>query len=76
MKQQKFWDVPITRERKRLTPKASHYCRICGRPLTDAVSIQRGVGKDCWERIRESKNNSKNLFDIGGELNEIEKIHE
>ena len=27
------------------------YCANCGRPLNDPVSIERGVGPDCWPRI-------------------------
>jgi hypothetical protein len=27
------------------------YCANCGRPLVDPVSILRGIGPDCWERI-------------------------
>jgi uncharacterized protein DUF6011 len=27
------------------------YCANCGRPLLDPVSIERGIGPDCWERI-------------------------
>lgn len=26
-------------------------CGICGRPLTDPTSIQRGIGPDCWSKI-------------------------
>ena len=27
------------------------YCANCGRPLEDPVSVERGIGPDCWERI-------------------------
>lgn len=27
------------------------HCANCGRPLTDPVSISRGIGPDCWPRI-------------------------
>jgi hypothetical protein len=27
------------------------YCANCGHPLTDPVSIERGIGPDCWPRI-------------------------
>lgn len=27
------------------------FCANCGRPLVDPVSIDRGIGPDCWERI-------------------------
>lgn len=27
------------------------YCANCGRPLADPVSIERGIGPDCWPRI-------------------------
>ncbi len=27
------------------------FCANCGRPLTDPVSIDRGIGPDCWEMI-------------------------
>jgi hypothetical protein len=27
------------------------FCASCGRPLEDPVSIDRGIGPDCWTRI-------------------------
>ena len=27
------------------------FCANCGRPLADPVSIDRGIGPDCWEQI-------------------------
>jgi Family of unknown function (DUF6011) len=27
------------------------FCANCGRPLNDPVSINRGIGPDCWPRI-------------------------
>ena len=27
------------------------FCANCGRPLVDPVSIERGIGPDCWERL-------------------------
>ena len=27
------------------------YCANCGRPLNDPVSIDRGIGPDCWQVI-------------------------
>ena len=27
------------------------FCANCGRPLVDPVSIDRGIGPDCWPRI-------------------------
>jgi hypothetical protein len=27
------------------------FCADCGRPLEDPVSINRGIGPDCWTRI-------------------------
>jgi len=27
------------------------FCANCGRPLTDPLSIERGIGPDCWPRI-------------------------
>ena len=27
------------------------FCANCGRPLQDPVSIDRGIGPDCWPRI-------------------------
>jgi hypothetical protein len=27
------------------------FCANCGRPLMDPVSIDRGIGPDCWPRI-------------------------
>ena len=26
-------------------------CGVCGRQLTDPVSIERGIGPECWERV-------------------------
>ena len=31
---------------------AAGYCRSCGRPLSDPVSVARGVGPDCDRRER------------------------
>lgn len=30
-------------------------CSFCGKPLTDPVSVERGVGPDCWGRHTGSK---------------------
>jgi Family of unknown function (DUF6011) len=30
---------------------ATGRCRICGRPLSDPVSVERGVGPDCAARL-------------------------
>jgi hypothetical protein len=30
---------------------AMMFCANCGRPLADPVSIERGIGPDCWPRI-------------------------
>jgi hypothetical protein len=27
------------------------FCANCGRPLADPVSVERGIGPDCWPRI-------------------------
>jgi hypothetical protein len=27
------------------------YCFICGKSLTDAESIVRGIGSDCWQEV-------------------------
>lgn len=27
-------------------------CRLCGRPLEDPVSLERGYGSDCWPKVR------------------------
>ena len=26
-------------------------CTLCGRPLTDATSLARGVGSECWSKV-------------------------
>lgn len=31
-----------------------HACRHCGRPLTDPVSIERGVGPECAAQMKEA----------------------
>lgn len=30
-------------------------CRRCGRPLSDPVSIERGIGSDCWRKTTKEK---------------------
>ena len=30
----------------------STFCRICGRPLTDPDSVKRGIGPDCYEKLK------------------------
>lgn len=37
------------------TLQAANECGYCGRPLTDPVSIARGIGPDCWGQNTESK---------------------
>lgn len=27
------------------------YCRSCGQPLSDLISVKHGFGPDCWERL-------------------------
>lgn len=31
--------------------KRGNYCRACGSPLTDAISIKRGYGRKCWNNV-------------------------
>jgi hypothetical protein len=31
----------------------SYTCAACSKPLTDSVSIRRGIGSDCWQGIME-----------------------
>jgi len=31
--------------------KRGNYCRACGAPLRDPVSIKRGYGRRCWKDI-------------------------
>lgn len=31
--------------------KRGNYCRACGSPLKDSVSIARGYGKRCWAYV-------------------------
>lgn len=38
-------------ERLQAALVALMFCANCGRPLNDPVSIDRGIGPDCWERI-------------------------
>lgn len=42
----------------------AHNCNICGKPLTDPISIKRGMGPDCWaSRIANSRaDKTANLF--------------
>lgn len=38
-------------------------CNHCGKPLTDPVSIERGIGPDCWrKRLEENRTHTGNLF--------------
>lgn len=36
---------------KRGEPKRGNFCKGCGAPLTDPVSISRGYGKRCWNDV-------------------------
>jgi hypothetical protein len=31
--------------------KRGNYCRSCGAPLKDPVSIKRGYGRNCWNEV-------------------------
>ena len=31
--------------------KSKTYCKGCGSPLTDPVSIRRGYGRGCWASV-------------------------
>ncbi len=31
--------------------KRGNYCRACGSPLRDPVSIRRGYGRHCWNDV-------------------------
>lgn len=31
--------------------KRGNYCRACGAPLRDPVSIKRGYGRRCWNEV-------------------------
>lgn len=37
------------------------FCRACGQPLRDAVSLRRGYGPECFERLRGKGNAAINL---------------
>jgi hypothetical protein len=37
--------------RHNIGPLARSHCAICGRELTDPLSIGRGVGPECWEYV-------------------------
>ncbi len=38
-------------------------CTHCGKPLTDPISIQRGIGPDCWRnRLDQDRTRNGNLF--------------
>jgi hypothetical protein len=30
---------------------AREYCYICGKKLSDAASMARGIGSDCWQEV-------------------------
>ena len=36
-------------------------CAICNKPLTDSLSVDRGIGPDCWENLENeiAKNSSR-----------------
>jgi hypothetical protein len=40
-----YYDQKTRRFRK------GNYCRACGSPLKDPVSIARGYGRRCWEAV-------------------------
>lgn len=63
-KQLKLININVGNNERELNklPQKSYYCRICGKQLTDAISIQRGIGRECWEKhIKQKRNYS--LFD-------------
>lgn len=39
--------------------KLSTTCLYCGRPLTDPVSIDRGIGPECWGKVTGSQHQHK-----------------
>lgn len=45
-------DNPEAAERLEAVLQAEHRCKACGRHLSDPVSIERGVGSDCWAKGR------------------------
>jgi hypothetical protein len=28
-------------------------CHICGKPISDSLSVARGIGSDCWQHVLE-----------------------
>lgn len=63
MKQKKLMNVKLSKRGGTRPPQeSSHRCMICGRPLTDVISIERGVGAECWGKYKESQNKC-NIFD-------------
>lgn len=63
MKQNKLMNVKLTKRGGNLSSQESKHgrCRVCGRPLTDSISIDRGVGPECWSKY--SSKRKDNLFD-------------
>ncbi|MGI8452128.1 MAG: DUF6011 domain-containing protein [Streptosporangiaceae bacterium] len=46
------------------------FCANCGRPLADPVSIERGMGPDCWPRIAPAWRAA-----ITGRMRPLENVH-
>jgi hypothetical protein len=47
----KFSPDPYPFIKRNGRPKRGNFCRACGSPLSDPVSIARGYGRECWENI-------------------------
>ena len=43
-------------------------CIKCGRPLTDPVSMQRGYGPECWDKVEGAKASSSHAQTMPGQL--------
>jgi len=48
-------------------------CRICGKPLTDPKSIERGIGPECFKEIKQEPIGFKNLVKESEKKKEIKE---
>jgi hypothetical protein len=51
-KQLRVWGTAKRIAAKQQTGPRQH-CYVCGRHLTDAESITRGIGSECWQQVLE-----------------------
>jgi hypothetical protein len=56
-RQAAYWrihDRPDVAERIETALAANRHCKLCGRPITDELSLARGIGPECWAATHKS----------------------